>query len=99
MTESKKPLPSLESLQQRIDEVKGVSGVEKQAPAGNVGKAMNMAVEFVAAAAVAGAGGYFLDDWLGTSPLFFILGFLLGFATGVYNLMRASKKEQETNEN
>ncbi|MCH7553290.1 MAG: AtpZ/AtpI family protein [Chloroflexi bacterium] len=44
---------------------------------------------FLAAALVTGlAGGWFLDNWLGTKPLFLLLGLLLGTATGAVGLFK-----------
>jgi ATP synthase protein I len=45
----------------------------------------------VVATVVGLAGGYFLDRWLGTSPLFTIGGLLLGIAAGFVNLFRSVK--------
>ena len=38
-----------------------------------------------------GAGGYFLDRWLGTLPVFVICGVILGFAVGMFQLMQLAK--------
>jgi len=46
-------------------------------------------------AAVGGVSGYFLDRWLGTSPLFLIGCFFLGFAAGLYSLMREVGKSDK----
>jgi ATP synthase protein I len=90
------PLPSLDQLQQQIDEVKAQTGSKNKDnhPGTAYGQAMNMATQFIAGAAIGGAGGYYLDRWLDTSPLFLLAGFLLGFAGGVYNLMRAMGKKE-----
>lgn len=37
-------------------------------------------------------GGKWLDGYLSTSPLFLIIGMLLGLATGVYGIFRTLKK-------
>lgn len=37
------------------------------------------------------AGGYWLDRWLGTSPWFFLIGFVLGLAAGMINVFRAAR--------
>jgi ATP synthase protein I len=50
---------------------------------------MRMAAELVAAVIVGGLIGYGLDAWLGTKPWLFLLFFLLGFAAGVLNVVRA----------
>lgn len=90
-------LPPLDELQQRIDEAKSQQDKEKaiNQPAGRGGyaKAMNLASALISGSAVGGIGGYYLDRWLESSPLFLIAGFFLGFAAGVYNLMQAAKKE------
>ena len=39
-------------------------------------------------------GGYGLDRWLGTPPIFLIAGVLLGFATGFLHLLRLAKSEE-----
>jgi ATP synthase protein I len=36
--------------------------------------------------------GYLLDKWFGTSPLFFLIFFVLGFAGGVLNVYRTANK-------
>ncbi len=55
---------------------------------------MRMATELVAAVIVGGLIGYGLDYFLGTKPWLFLLFFILGFAAGIVNLMRAYKRMQ-----
>ena len=43
---------------------------------------------FTAALVIGLAGGWFLDEWLGTKPLFILLGLLLGTAAGAYGLFK-----------
>lgn len=38
------------------------------------------------------AGGYFLDAWLESSPLWMVVGLGLGFAAGLYHLLRRSSE-------
>ena len=47
-------------------------------------------VEFAVALGLGAAGGYGLDRWLGTSPWLLIVGVFLGFAVGLFILVRAS---------
>ena len=56
---------------------------------------MRMAAELVAAVIVGGAIGYGLDRWLGSTPWLFLLFFVLGFAAGVLNVVRAYEKMQK----
>ena len=89
----KDPLPSLDSLQSRIDSAKVQSGLEKQGehsennPSG-VGDAMRIGIELVSGVAVGAIAGFFLDRWLHTMPLFFIVGLLLGAVAGFRNMIR-----------
>ena len=45
-------------------------------------------VLFIVPLALGGLGGFFLDRWLHTMPLFLILLMLCGLAAGVRSLMR-----------
>jgi ATP synthase protein I len=56
---------------------------------------MRMAAELVAAVIVGGAIGYGLDRWLGSTPWLFLLFFMLGFAAGVLNVIRAYERMQK----
>ena len=48
-----------------------------------------------AAIALLGLIGYALDWWLGTKPWLFLLFFVLGFAAGVLNVLRAYERMQK----
>jgi ATP synthase protein I len=56
---------------------------------------LRMASELVGAVLVGGAIGYFLDQWLGTTPWLFLVLFFLGFAAGVLNVLRSFARLQE----
>lgn len=44
--------------------------------------------KFIGGAAVGVLAGYWLDKWLGTSPLFILVLTLLGLAVGFYGFIR-----------
>ncbi len=49
-----------------------------------------------------GIGGAYLDKYLGTSPLFMLLGFLLSFvvsSAGVWSVVKRLNAEQEARDN
>ena len=56
---------------------------------------MRMAAELVGAVIVGGAIGWGLDRWLGSTPWLFLLVFVLGFAAGVLNVVRAYERMQK----
>ena len=55
---------------------------------------MRMAAELVAAVIVGGIIGWGLDWVLGTKPWLFLLFFVLGFAAGILNVVRAYERMQ-----
>lgn len=63
------------------------------------GKAARLASEFVAGILVGGFLGWVFDQLLGTTPLGLILFILLGFASGILNMARASQKAQREENN
>src|SRR5687768_5319 len=97
MPKSDDPLPSLGNLQERIDEAKRRQA-DKEPEADepvSAGDAMRMGLELVAGVAVGSTFGYFVDQWLGTMPLFFIICFFLGAAAGFMNMIREAKGKPE----
>ncbi len=55
-----------------------------------LGRAFRMSTEFVAGVIAGGGLGWLFDRSLGTSPWGMIIFLMLGFAAGVYNVMKAS---------
>ncbi len=53
-----------------------------------LGKALELGVQFGACVVVGMGLGYYLDRWLGTSPLLLLLFMLFGFAAAVRTLLR-----------
>jgi ATP synthase protein I len=99
MPDSNDSLPSLGKLQGQIDEAKRRQA-EKEPKSDepvSPGDAMRMGLELVAGVGVGSTFGYFIDRWLGTMPLFFIVCFFLGAAAGFRNMIReaSGKKEKE----
>ena len=43
--------------------------------------------------AIPAGGGYWLDLRIGTSPVFVILGAMLGFAAGMFHLMQIARQK------
>lgn len=89
--------PDLKALRTKIARARGK---DEGASAKNDGYAagMQMAVRMLAeviAGVVAGSVlGYLLDDWLGTFPLLFFIGFLLGCGASGRSLYRLASREE-----
>lgn len=86
------PLPSLDSLQSRIDALKPA---REEPSASSTGLAMQAGVELVAGVGVGCVIGFLIDRWLGTMPVFFLICFALGTAGGWRNLMRRTRHLDE----
>jgi ATP synthase protein I len=91
----------ISDLGERLDKVKAQRQTEAQADLDaemrgrGMAYGMRMAAELVAAVIVGGAIGYGLDRWLGSTPWLFLLFFVLGFAAGVLNVVRAYERMQK----
>ncbi len=89
---------SLEELENRLNEARGAqqpgadSGQRGNAPGKSLGVAFRLTVELVVGIAVGVGIGWTLDQWLETSPVFFVIFFLLGAAAGMLNVMRAARE-------
>lgn len=55
----------------------------------------NLGIELALAVFVGAFGGYALDGWFDTEPLFLILGFFVGVAAGFLNLYRLIASEEK----
>lgn len=58
----------------------------------------NLGLEMVVSVTIGALGGYGLDRWLGTSPWFFLVGFVFGAAAGFRNIIRLAVSEEKKNE-
>ena len=90
---SKGDPPSLDEFSNRLDRMRAEPeepGSHKGSSA--MGRAMRLSTELLAGLFVGCLLGLGLDKWLGTSPLFLLVGIGVGFAAGVVNVSRAMKE-------
>jgi ATP synthase protein I len=57
---------------------------------GSLGALSAVGIAFVLAVGIGFLIGYWLDRWLGTSPLFMLLFFFIGVAAGIVNVVRTA---------
>lgn len=95
MSKPEDTLPSLEALERKIEAVKEhhADPADKPAAPSGMNLAMRLSIEMASAVFVGGFLGYYLDQWLGSSPWFFILFFFLGAAAGTMTIMRSAQRE------
>lgn len=82
----------LEDLGKRIHEARVDAGLVPEARSQDLSKGRGMQSGFELAVAVITFTfiGVWLDRWLDVKPLFMLLGLIIGFAAGMWNLYRAS---------
>jgi ATP synthase protein I len=67
----------------------------KPSPWRSLGGVATVGITFVVATAGAMIGGYYLDRWLGTLPVFTLIGLALGIGTGFREFFRMIKQAEE----
>lgn len=91
----------LSDLGERLDRVKAQRRADAEAELDaemrgrGMAYGMRMAAELVGAVIVGGLIGVGLDWLIGTKPWLFLLFFVLGFAAGVLNVVRAYERMQK----
>jgi len=66
-----------------------------RSPVGSIGALSAVGIAFVLAVVMGFLAGYFLDRWLGTSPVFTIVLFFAGMAAGIVNVVRTANAVTE----
>ena len=94
----------LEDLESRIEVAKPRLAEERISTAKQIAnrtasEAFGVAFSFVICILIGTVGGYALDNAIGTKPLFFVVGFFIGFALGVWYMIfkarQVAKRDEE----
>ena len=92
--------PKQEAFEERLNraqlKVKGAPEPERANTASSI--AFRMGVDLVAGTGVGAFIGYWIDKWFETAPVFLIALLILGFVTGVRNVVRLARNVQEADE-
>ncbi len=75
-------------IQKHLEKDEDTSSEDRKAGYQAYNEGFRLVIEFTTAILVGGALGYFIDTNFRTLPGGLIIGIILGFVTGVYNLMR-----------
>ncbi|MCX7357846.1 MAG: AtpZ/AtpI family protein, partial [Alphaproteobacteria bacterium] len=97
MADKKPPEDDLSNLRRRVAAARG-EGASKNAPAQSPASlAMRFGGEFGAAIIVGALLGYGADYFLHSSPVGLVIGFGLGFAAGIVNVVRVAQSFNKAN--
>ncbi|MCE4224634.1 ATP F0F1 synthase subunit I [Methylobacterium sp. C25] len=85
----------LKRLETQLERKRPAAGPDASARSGrtdgsSIGQAMRLSTEFVAGVIAGGILGWLFDRLLGTAPWGLVVFLVLGFITGIYNVMRLS---------
>ena len=89
--------PSHASFEKRLNHAQKKAQDEwtESEPSSSMGIAFKIGIELVVGTGVGAFIGYWFDVWFGTAPLFMLVLLILGFASGVRNVIREAQKLQE----
>lgn len=79
---------SLENLGKKIKTAQKREEERRKDPPAREAGATRVSVELMAGVAVGAGSGFFIDKWLGTLPIFFIICFFFGVAAGGLNIYK-----------
>lgn len=85
-----------EDLGRKLEEVhsrRPAPGQSAKVQGQGMADAFRYMIELLVGVCVGGAAGWFLDRWLGTTPLLLITLLLLGFVAGMVNMIRSAQRE------
>ncbi|HEY1614102.1 MAG TPA: AtpZ/AtpI family protein [Rhizomicrobium sp.] len=83
----------LRALGERLDKARNAGKPRNDGPpVGAMGVAFRFATELAVALFVGAGLGWLADHWLHTAPIFIVIGFCLGAAAGIRNVMQAAKE-------
>lgn len=97
MADRKPPEDALSDLRRRVDAARGQGGSRSSRPDSPASLALRFGGEFGAAIIVGALLGYGADYLLHTSPWGLVIGFGLGFAAGVVNVVRVAQSFNKAN--
>ena len=97
MADKKPPEDDLSNLRRRVAVARGEGSSKNAPPQSPASLAMRFGGEFGAAIIVGALLGYGADYFLHSSPVGLVIGFGLGFAAGIVNVVRVAQSFNKAN--
>jgi ATP synthase protein I len=97
MPDRKPPEDDLSNLRRRVDAARGEGASKSQPETSPASLSLRIGGEFGAAIIVGALLGYGADFFLHSSPWGLVIGFGLGFVTGVVNVVRSVRSYNNAN--
>ncbi|MEZ5956501.1 MAG: AtpZ/AtpI family protein [Hyphomonadaceae bacterium] len=97
MADRKPPEDALSNLRRRVDAARGEGASRSSRPDSPASLALRFGGEFGAAIIVGALLGYGADYFLHSSPWGLVIGFGLGFAAGIVNVVRVAQSFNTAN--
>lgn len=97
MADEKPPEDALSDLRRRVDAARRGDASQSPPPQSPASLALRFGGEFGAAIIVGGLIGYGADTFLHSDPWGLVIGFGLGFAAGVVNVVRVAQSYNRAN--
>ncbi|MDB2415346.1 AtpZ/AtpI family protein [Rickettsiales bacterium] len=92
MQQDKEKPSSIEDLDKSIRSFKAKYSKSQENEVSPAGIATRISVELLSGVVIGCLFGYYLDVWLDTSPIFFIVCFFLGVAGSALNIYKMSQR-------
>ncbi|WP_262695903.1 AtpZ/AtpI family protein [Kordiimonas aquimaris] len=86
----------LDRAQKKADDKPSFENAEDKSGS-PMGIAFKMGIELVVGSGVGAFIGFWFDRWFDTKPVFLIVLLILGFASGIRNVIREANKMQDDN--
>ena len=97
MADKKPPEDALSDLRRRVDAARGGGSSQNAPPDSPASLALRFGGEFGAAIIVGALLGYGADYFLHSQPVGLVVGLVLGFVTGVVNVVRVAQSFNKAN--
>ncbi len=91
----------LDQVAKKIQEIKSrkkkIDNEQKQKRGRQISIAMRISIELIISSIIGAVLGWYIDKWLNTKPIFFIIFLVLGIVSGIKTAITSSRQLYESN--